>query len=255
MISKKFLKENGIKWELTNKIEKVGYAKKIWCRCSCGYEKWVWLGNLKRLKTKCCSKCASTKHGGSYSRLHNIWRQMKYRCSKEKGHKDYGGRGIKVCKEWKKSFIVFRKWALSNGYKDNLTIERINVNGCYEPSNCTWITIQQQAHNTRRNVVIKGKNLKQWSDELLINRGTLQSRKKYRGVTEDILKPLRVESSPFPGVSYDKMASGRNWRARGGHNGKVYNIGRFKKEKEAFQAYKKWKNKFKKEKKKLIKRY
>jgi len=84
IISKKFLRDNNIKWEPTNKVEKVGYTKRIWCVCECGIEKWIWLQNLKQLKSKSCKSCASKIHGGSNTRLNNIWKSMKHRCSPKK---------------------------------------------------------------------------------------------------------------------------------------------------------------------------
>jgi hypothetical protein len=66
------------------------------------------------------------------------------------GFKNYGGRGISVCQEWKESFVAFYEWAILHGYEETLTIDRINVNGNYEPSNCRWATIEQQNNNTRK---------------------------------------------------------------------------------------------------------
>lgn len=82
------------------------------------------------------------KHGESKIRLYRTWQQMKTRCydSKSQGYKYCGGRGIKVCPEWKNNYIAFRDFALSHGYKDNLTIDRKDNNGNYEPSNCQFIT-------------------------------------------------------------------------------------------------------------------
>ena len=122
-----------------------------------------------------------TRHGETGTRLYWTWHGMKARCfnPRESHFTDYGGRGITVCAEWL-SFEGFRDWALANGYADNLTIDRIDVNGNYEPNNCRWATTVEQANNTRRNhkITFNGKtqNIKQWADELGINYYTLHSR-------------------------------------------------------------------------------
>ena len=129
-----------------------------------------------------------------HSRLQSIFQGMKTRCynPKDKHYKNYGGRGIRVCDEWNnrervpekdnatKGYLAFKKWALENGYADNLTIDRINVNGNYEPSNCRWITHKEQCNNTTRNRLItyKGKTqtVKQWCDELNLPYGAIIQR-------------------------------------------------------------------------------
>lgn len=91
-----------------------------------------------------------TKKGGP-KRLYIIWSNMKARCFNTKAinYERYGGRGISVCEQWKKSFIIFKKWSEKNGYKDNLCIDRINNNGNYEPNNCRFVTNAENCQNQR----------------------------------------------------------------------------------------------------------
>lgn len=109
---------------------------------------------------------------------------MKDRCcnKRNKDYADYGGRGIKVCKEWYDSHTAFKKWAISNGYQYNLAIDRKDVNGNYCPENCRWTDIIQQNNNKRTNIVIKYKgqnfSLKQLSELIGINYQTLYNRYK-----------------------------------------------------------------------------
>lgn len=107
-----------------------------------------------------CPKCGEEKHikhGMTNTHLYGAWSGMIERCYniKHKKYKNYGGRGIKVCDEWRNSFESFYKWAINNGYMEGLTIERIDVNGNYEPSNCTYITNREQYYNKTNTVFLK----------------------------------------------------------------------------------------------------
>lgn len=144
------------------------------CKCDCGTIKEVSSNSLIKGYTTSCGcyqkeilSNMSSKHGQSGTRLYNIWCNIKNRCTNKnnKSYKDYGERGITVCNEWN-NFEKFMKWALENGYTDELTIERIDVNGNYCPDNCKWIPKSEQANNTRRSIIVEiegeKKSLSQW---------------------------------------------------------------------------------------------
>ena len=196
-------------------LKKHGINKRgetLWiCECSCGELTKATTYQLRSGSKKSCGclknemgKINFTKHGESHSRLHSLWTGVKSRCNNpnHKQYKDYGGRGIKVCEEWDKNFISFRDFMLSIGYDEALpigeqTIERINVNGNYEPSNCKLITKREQNFNKRCNhkVTYKGvtKTLVEFAEEYNLDVENLYNRINNYGYTieEAIEKPVR----------------------------------------------------------------
>lgn len=171
--------------------------KRLWlCKCICNNYIYTRSYSLTSGHTKSCgcyhneiaSKNISNSnylrgtHHKKNTRLYRIWSCMKQRCYNRNHHafKNYGGRGIVICEEWKDNFQTFYDWAINNGYNDKLTIDRINNNGNYEPSNCRWITLKEQSLNrqTTRYIAYKGmtKSLAEWSDDLEINYHTLFNR-------------------------------------------------------------------------------
>lgn len=169
----------------------------------CGTKFWNYPSNYRRYCGKYCSLQGRgadvRKHGQSKTRLHGIWSHMKTRCLCEtsNAYQYYGGRGIRVCEEWIESYEVFRDWAHSSGYSDDLEIDRIDVNGNYEPSNCRWATRRQQMANTRK------------------RKGSL--------------------SSKYKGVSWNRI--GKNWKVQINKDGKNTYVGVYKTEDEAAAAY------------------
>jgi hypothetical protein len=180
------------------------------CQCDCGNVVEVVGGDLKRGCTQSCgclsretAKTRLTKHGMSGTRLYEIWQNMKDRCYNEKdcAFKYYGKNGVKICGEWQE-FESFYKWALANGYTDDLTIDRVDVNGDYEPNNCRWATRKEQANNktTNRYITFNGdtKTLKQWSEVFNVSYPAFSARLK-RGWSMEKIKntPVRVVNREY----------------------------------------------------------
>lgn len=167
--------------------------KTYWvCKCDCGNIKSIRSDALIEGKTISCG-CrkkeqdrinleANHKHKQSGTRLYNIWLGMKGRCYNPNNarYMSWGGRGIEVCEEWKNSFENFYEWALANGYDDNLSIDRIDNDGNYEPSNCRWATIAEQCNNRRSNINVRigntTKSLKEWCDIFQLEYGVVNAR-------------------------------------------------------------------------------
>lgn len=202
-------------------LERVNNTKQgraVWkCLCDCGNITYVRSNNLQSGAVKSCGCLRhetplNKTHGMSKSRLYQEWASIKSRClyKSAKNDTNYGGRGISMCKEWANSFIAFKEWAEKNGYNDNLTIERINVNGDYCPKNCTWIPRAEQAKNTRSCLRItyngKTKILSEWCKELGLDYKRTNNRIKKLGWT-----PQKSFETP---VNKNKrnMASRKNQR-------------------------------------------
>lgn len=168
------------------------------CRCICGKTSIVQGRKLRDGLIKSCGcmrkneiSARNTKHGFHGEKLYATWKSIKQRCYNKNSHcyKDYGGRGIEMCCEWRENYSSFRKWALANGYKEGLTIERIDVNGNYSPGNCTWIPLGAQAMNRRTShyITVCGERMTitQASKKYGINRGTLSARINRSGWDEE----------------------------------------------------------------------
>ncbi|GGB41440.1 hypothetical protein GCM10011409_18710 [Lentibacillus populi] len=164
------------------------------CKCDCGNEKVVMKGNLFGGQVRSCGclkkdNHQNITHGQKGTRLYRIWSGMKTRClnKKDKAFPKYGGRGIRICEQWIE-FNGFYEWAKSSGYKDDLTLERKDVNGDYNSSNCKWIPLSDQAKNRTNTPYLtyarEIKTLKEWSEETGIEYSTLHARLK-RGWSEE----------------------------------------------------------------------
>jgi hypothetical protein len=192
MTKRVFVKKGDIYGSLTvvKEIQSVknldGSNKRIiLCNCSCGSTTKVGLQQLRMKNgTKSCLNCChkglkkNKKHGESYSRLYYIWQSMKARCFYKKsiGYSHYGGRGITVCNLWKEDYTAFRDWAKSNGYSETLTLDRLNVDGNYEPSNCRWISMKEQCQNKTNNLKFRGETAAEATRRLGSRKGLVDLR-------------------------------------------------------------------------------
>lgn len=208
----KNIKASDLKWigYKNNKLTviKPVYSQNRWlwlCKCECGNETIVYPYLMRTGKQKSCHcgksvtfREMNTTHGESSTRLYEIWCGIKKRCNNKnnKNYHQYGGKGISVCEKWNNDYISFKDWALSHGYSDGLTIDRIDNNGNYEPDNCRWITIQEQSLNRSSNLLIEidgeTKPLSEWCKQYNLNYSTIYSR-YHRGMDlrESILKDIK----------------------------------------------------------------
>lgn len=191
----------GEKYGLLTILENHHPKDEVVCKCDCGNIKIARASNVYYGGTRSCGRIhnpGNTKHGYRGKRLYTIWKGMRERCNTPTCsiYHNYGGRGIKICDEWN-DFSVFKKWALENGYNDNLTIDRIDVNGNYEPTNCKWSTPKEQANNRRSShyLTIDGitHTISEWSEISGIKASTIQARiNVYKWDAKDAVnKPLR----------------------------------------------------------------
>lgn len=179
-------------------ISPKGHKAERWlCRCDCGKEKVILRGHLcSGAAISCgCYQAAitskrNTTHGYTNEKLYALYRGIVARCYNPNhgDYQGYGEKGIKMCDEWKNDYQVFRDWAYANGYKEEIlpngrskwTIDRIDVNGNYEPSNCRWVTLQAQMNNKSNNYFIeyngRTQTIAEWAKELGINYHTLHDR-------------------------------------------------------------------------------
>lgn len=192
-------------------IEKAGVNKhhaSLWkCQCDCGGSTVVAGSSLKIGNTRSCgciqrkrTQETLTTHCGSGTRLHRIWKMMKQRCYNKNSadYMRYGGRGITICDEWLNNFAMFQEWSYANGYREYLTIDRIDNDKGYSPDNCRWATEKEQANNRHKTITItyqgETKPLTYWAELKGIPYSVLKARiLKYdwpieRAMTEQIHK-------------------------------------------------------------------
>ena len=161
---------------------------------------------------KCVLENSNCEHNFGRTRLYRIYNNMKQRCNNPNNHKypRYGARGIKVCDEWncRNGLKAFGEWALQNGYSDELTLDRIDNNGNYEPSNCRWIDLKAQSNNRSDNDYIEFNGevhtLTEWSEIIGLNRGTLWSRlhREHWSVERALTEEPFIGKTSHPNIEY-----------------------------------------------------
>lgn len=181
-------------------IEDLGNIKgrrKVICECECGKTKTIQYQHLKSESTRSCGclqkeivRKRETKHGGIGTSLYNRWKAMRQRCNnpKNRAFQNYGGRGIIICESWD-NFINFKSWALSNGYKEGLELDRKDNSGNYTEKNCRFVTTLENNHNRRITVKVEGLTLREIS---------IKFSKKYENIH---YKYYRVKKNKKPTIN------------------------------------------------------
>jgi len=198
-----------------SKVENKGKNTAFLCRCDCGKEKSILTCNLLSGKSASCGCIRGVKlgnfartHNLSKTRIYRIYKGMKQRCLNKKNpaYKYYGGRGIVICKEWLNDFKLFHKWAEKNHYSELMTIDRINSDGNYEPSNCRWVSYHKQQNNKRNSffITVDGEKLTvaEWAEKKKTKQQTLYD-KFYR-----ILEQLDLEKNNIVEISIKTIKKG-----------------------------------------------
>lgn len=201
---KNYLGQNFGLLVVTSEAEKAGKHRRMNCVCACGNQKTVHLSNITRGLTTSCGceqkrivSTVNSTHRKTGTREYITWRNMRERCEnpKNKGYQQYGGRGINVCERWKSFENFFEDMGASNG----LTLDRVNVNGNYEPSNCRWATRKTQANNTRANRLVsigdRQITLKEACESASLNYKTVHQRLRRGWAIEKALE-LPTETNP-----------------------------------------------------------
>lgn len=173
------------KWKVIERAGKASSGNYKWlCECSCGTRKEVDGNSLKSGRSTKCRHCFIPANKTKYSKdpITVVFSGMKDRCNNpnHKSYENYGGRGIKIFQDWIDNPVSFYDWAYESGYKKGLSIERVDINGDYEPSNCIFIPVGEQSENRRINhrITINGEthSLSKWCTILGMNRGTVRGR-------------------------------------------------------------------------------
>jgi hypothetical protein len=197
------------------------------CLCKCGE---IVITQISG-GSKSCKRCAyeqtgkdrtihneSPSNGKSATRLYRIWTGMRNRCNnvRNKNYNDYGGRGITVCDEWNE-YLNFKKWSMENGYKDDLSIDRINNDKGYSPNNCRWVSRTRQMNNTRHNSLITINNITrsviEWCRELNIGKGNLYVNCKKLNIPVDFVIKYCFANQPRM-IPYKKLSEEWNKRSK-----------------------------------------